>query len=156
MRVDRLVDWDWFLFLDKALPGSSSVRGFVVLLSGARLLSRKGRNIWEGEREFACAAHAFSTSEQLFLATKKLSRKLRIFLIKMSSPWNTDWPAAKVRSTFINFFVERYQHTFVPSSSVVPHGDPTLQFANSGMNQFKAIFLGTVDPASPLAKVFRS
>ncbi|EEY17595.1 alanyl-tRNA synthetase [Verticillium alfalfae VaMs.102] len=58
------------------------------------------------------------------------------------------WPAAKVRETFIKFFEER-GHTVVPSSSVVPHNDPTLLFTNAGMNQFKSIFLGTIAQSDP-------
>jgi alanyl-tRNA synthetase len=47
----------------------------------------------------------------------------------------------EIRATFLKFF-ESNGHRIVRSSSLVPHGDPTLLFTNAGMNQFKDVFLG--------------
>jgi len=49
---------------------------------------------------------------------------------------------AEIRQSFIDFFVEQ-GHTEVPSASLVPGGDATLLFTNSGMVQFKDVFVGT-------------
>ncbi|CAN6311466.1 unnamed protein product [Urochloa humidicola] len=72
----------------------------------------------------------------------------------MASP-SLDWPANRVRKTFLDYF-DSNSHTRWPSSPVVPFDDPTLLFANAGMNQFKPVFLGTVAPDSPLGRLRRA
>ncbi|MGB4117229.1 MAG: alanine--tRNA ligase [Polaromonas sp.] len=58
----------------------------------------------------------------------------------MSNP--TIISVADIRKSFLDFYAER-GHAVVPSSSLVPGNDPTLMFTNSGMVQFKDVFLGT-------------
>ncbi|HUH91436.1 MAG TPA: alanine--tRNA ligase [Lysobacter sp.] len=50
-----------------------------------------------------------------------------------------------IRRDFLEFFRER-GHTIVPSAPLVPANDPTLLFTNSGMVQFKNVFLGSEKP----------
>jgi len=53
-------------------------------------------------------------------------------------PW---MPASEIRQRFLDFFAER-GHEIVPSASLVPAGDQTLLFTNSGMVQFKEVLTG--------------
>uniref|UniRef100_A0AAZ3PU59 Alanine--tRNA ligase n=1 Tax=Oncorhynchus tshawytscha TaxID=74940 RepID=A0AAZ3PU59_ONCTS len=64
-------------------------------------------------------------------------------------------PAAQIREKFIDFF-RCHEHQYVHSSATIPLDDPTLLFANAGMNQFKPIFLNTIDPSHPMARLKRA
>ena len=73
-----------------------------------------------------------------------------------SSSSSLKWTTDHVRATFVDYFHRTHQHTIQPSSPCAPLNDPTLLFTNAGMNQFKPIFLGQVDPQSPLAPLRRA
>lgn len=60
----------------------------------------------------------------------------------MTQNTTTPMSVADIRKSFLDFFASK-GHTVVASSPLVPGNDPTLMFTNSGMVQFKDVFLGT-------------
>ena len=58
--------------------------------------------------------------------------------------------ADDIREKFLSFFEAR-GHRRLPSSSLVPHNDPTLLFTNAGMVQFKDVFTGREKREPPRA-----
>src|SRR5690606_26083629 len=63
---------------------------------------------------------------------------------------SSQYTTARIRSEFLEFFRGK-GHEIVPSAPLVPANDPTLLFTNSGMVQFKDVFLGAEKRANPRA-----
>jgi alanyl-tRNA synthetase len=67
--------------------------------------------------------------------------------------------SAQIRQSFLNFF-ERQGHRKLPSSSLIPHEDPSVLLTTAGMQQFKPIFMGQAQPPAPrvttVQKCFRT
>ena len=48
---------------------------------------------------------------------------------------NTELSADTIRRMYMDFFMQKKEHIYIHSSSTIPKDDPTLLFANAGMNQ---------------------
>ena len=67
------------------------------------------------------------------------------------------WTADVVRSTYIQYMTKKRGHTFWRSCPLLPpNGDETLLFVNSGMVQYKPIFLGKIPKNHPFEKLSRA
>jgi len=53
---------------------------------------------------------------------------------------DTSLTASQIRQMYMDFFIQKKSHIYVHSSSTIPKDDPTLLFANAGMNQVMRIF----------------
>ena len=73
---------------------------------------------------------------------KECQREARKIASYDPSQPHPNFSVADIRKSFLDFFATK-GHTVVESSGLVPGNDPTLMFTNSGMVQFKDVFLGS-------------
>src|SRR3954447_8606762 len=78
-----------------------------------------------------------SSAKRCVIATPQMRIDAAIAAVTIHSMLTTN----DIRKQFLEYF-ETNGHRQVPSSSLVPAGDPRLLFTNAGMNQFKDVFLG--------------
>jgi alanyl-tRNA synthetase len=112
------------------------------------------KNLWDMRSLSLSMAMILVVSKvRSFIPRSSVASRFRA--LSSATTGESEWTTDKVRSTFVEFFEEQ-EHTMQPSSPCAPLNDPTLLFTNAGMNQFKPIFLGQVDPNSPLATLKRA
>jgi hypothetical protein len=103
--------------------------------------------------ESSITLKAVTESDDTFLSWKSSLQNdfVKSTVAKLSDSVRTKfWTMKRTRETFISFFEKKKEHVFYRSSPTVPKDDPTLLFANAGMNQFKPIFMGQVPEGSPM------
>lgn len=88
------------------------------------------------------------STDQRSLSDQRLSSDQRSSIDQRSLEWSSN----RVRRTFIDYFTA-LGYTFIQSSSIVPYEDHSLLYVNAGMNQFKPIFLGTLNPSAKRAQL---
>ncbi|KAK9141492.1 hypothetical protein Syun_010892 [Stephania yunnanensis] len=140
----ELEGWKW-----KSL-GNGRFRTPALLLSATLHL-----HVSYSNRSFASASAAARATNSLLSISPPHSLSSSAAMPGFEHELQSEWPADRVRDTFFKFFQEK-THVDWKSSPVVPVNDPTLLFANAGMNQFKPIFLGTADPNTALSKLKRA
>ena len=75
-----------------------------------------------------------------FIGTHKICHRCSTILHKIGlrasmSRSVSNWTSKEVRTAFLDFFCSKYDHKFVPSSSVIPKKGDGTYFTNAGMNQ---------------------
>ena len=76
-----------------------------------------------------------------FAHSSKISLRTKRFMSSSTGSQWGDWPATRVRETYLDYF-KQHGHDFVKSSSTIPYEDPTLLFANAG-------YVAPFPPVSP-------
>jgi len=144
----RIIASNFVVMLATLAARSSARRHGLAFISSTtntnNIRSINRRSLPSQQHRFRRRTEVFSTTETKTTTTASTTEEEEEF-----------WSVNKVRSTWIDYFAEK-EHTFQPSSACAPLNDPTLLFTNAGMNQFKPIFLGQVDPSSPLSKLKRA